>query len=170
MKAGRTWLVVAAVSALAGCGGSPAPVPVTGVPADIAQLAGEWGGDYRAEDSGRSGSIVFKLSAGADTARGDVVMIPRGGNEPPPPEPRPAAGVGLPANGQVLSIAFVRAAGGAVSGELVPYPDPECSCMLMTRFEGRIRGNAIEGTFASRDAETNRELRSGRWKVKKKQP
>jgi hypothetical protein len=165
----KAWLWVMMIVVCAGCGVQPAAVPVTGAPADLAQLAGEWGGDYRAE-SGRSGSVVFKLAAGADTARGDVVMIPRGSYEPPPADPRPASGIGLPSTGQVLSIGFVRAAGGAISGELVPYADPECKCSLKTRFEGRIHNDTIEGTFESRDAETSAMVRKGSWKVKKKQP
>ena len=118
-------LAVVAVVAV-GCSGAPAPVPVVGAPSDLEQLAGEWGGDYRGETSGRSGSMVFKLSAGADTASGDVVMIPRERRPERLPTQDPSAGLPIARAPEVLSIAFVRAAGGGVSGRLVPYRDPEC--------------------------------------------
>lgn len=150
-----------------GCSGSPAPVPVLGVPADLARLAGEWGGEYRDEPSGRGGSIVFKLSAGADTAFGDVVMIPRERRPERLPTQDPSAGLALPRTLEVLSIAFVRAAGGSVSGRLIPYRDPECDCLVNARFEGRIRGDTIEGTFTTRRVESG-EIQTGTWKVRRK--
>jgi hypothetical protein len=43
----------------------------------------------------------------------------------------------------------VHAAGGGVTGQLVPYRDPECDCQVATRFEGRIHGDTIEGTYTA---------------------
>ena len=83
MKSWRWMLATVAVLA-AGCSSAPAPIPVVGTPADVRTLAGEWGGDYHGESNGRSGSIVFRLSAQADTAFGDVVMIPRGSDSQRP--------------------------------------------------------------------------------------
>ena len=53
---------------------APNPVPVLGTRTDIAALTGEWVGTYTSGESGREGSIVFQLEAGADTAQGDVMM------------------------------------------------------------------------------------------------
>jgi len=49
------------------------PVPVVG---DTRSLSGEWEGTYSSEQTGRSGSIMFHLKAGTDSAWGDVLMIP----------------------------------------------------------------------------------------------
>lgn len=166
-------LAVATLTALilgcAGCSTAPAPVPVVGTPADLGLLAGEWGGDYQGETSGRSGSIVFKLAAGADTAFGDVVMIPHERREERLPVHDPSAGLPTPRTPEVLSIAFVRAAGGGVSGRLTPYRDPECDCVLITRFEGRIQGDVIEGTFLSTRAQGDG-TQTGTWKVTRRKP
>ncbi len=154
---------------MAGCSYAPAPVPVVGMPADLATLAGEWGGEYHGETSGRRGSIVFKLSAGADTARGDVVMIPRERREQRLPVQDPSVGLPFPRTPEVLSIAFVRAAGGGVSGQLTPYRDPECDCLLVTRFEGQLQGDVIEGTYASARTDGG-EAQTGTWRVTRKKP
>ena len=150
-----------------GCSTVPAPVLVVGAPADLGQLAGEWGGDYHGETSGRSGSIVFKLTAGADTASGDVVMIPRERREQRLPVQDPSAGLPTSRTPEVLSIAFVRATGGGVSGRLKPYRDPDCDCMTITRFEGRMRGDVIEGTFTSTHVDRP-DTQTGTWKVTRK--
>lgn len=170
-------LVFLAVLALVavGCSGAPSPVPVTGVPADLGLLAGEWSGEYQGETTGRSGSIAFHLTAGADTAFGDVVMIPRVRREERLPVQDPSAGLPISRAPQVLSIAFVRAAGGGVTGQLVPYRDPDCDCIVVTRFEGNIRGDTIEGTFTSRRAdegvgEPGGGSRTGAWKMTRKKP
>jgi hypothetical protein len=152
---------------VAGCNGAPAPVPVVGAPMDIAKLAGEWGGDYRNDANGRTGSIVFNLSAGADTAYGDVVMIPRQRRVERMPSQDPSQGLPVSRAPEVLSIAFVRAEGGGVRGQLVPYRDPECDCLVITHFKGSIRGNVIEGTFDTRHVEENLTT-TGTWKVKRK--
>src|ERR1043166_5630706 len=65
------------IGCLFGCGASQPPVPVVGGEADIARLAGQWLGEYSSAETGRSGSIVFTLTSGSDTATGDVVMTPR---------------------------------------------------------------------------------------------
>ena len=151
----------------AGCTGAPAPVPVIGAPADLARLVGEWSGDYRDQDGGRSGNIVFRLSAGADTAFGDVVMIPRELRREHLPTQDPSAGLALPRALEVVSIAFVRALGGGVTGRLSRYRDPDCDCLVNTRFEGRIHGDTIEGTF-TRTRVAGGMTQSGVWKVARK--
>jgi hypothetical protein len=158
-----------------GCSGAPAPVPVVGAPTELERLAGEWSGEYHGETTGRSGSIAFKLTAGADTAYGDVVMIPHQRREQRLPTQDPSAGLPTSRAPEVLSIAFVRAAGGGVTGQLVPYRDPECECLVVTRFEGRIHGDTIEGTYTSRHAGSplgtaGGETRTGVWKVTRRKP
>ena len=158
--------VVILAAVLAGCGGSHAPVPVVGREADVSQLAGEWYGEYSSVESGRSGSIVFKLVAGADSATGDVIMTPqwvtRQGNMPTQP------GATAQPTSQPLSIRFVRVSGGQVSGALDPYPDPNCGCTLHTTFVGRLRADTLEGTYTSLHEQT-RDVQKGRWRVVRKQ-
>ena len=166
MKAAAKGCLVAIALIMAGCSTAPAPVPVVGTPTDLGRLTGEWGGEYQGQTSGRSGSIVFKLAAGADTAFGDVVMIPRERRESRLPVQDPSAGLPTSRALEVLSIAFVRAADGGLSGRLIPYRDPECDCLLITRFQGRIRGDVIEGTFTSTPAEGGA-TQTGTWKVKR---
>lgn len=64
---------------------------------------------------------------------------------------------------QVLRIAFVRVAGGNVTGTLDPYTDPECQCTVQTTFTGTLRGNTIEGTFVTRGPLPREQ--TGRWRV-----
>lgn len=151
---------------LGACASVPEPVPVVGDPVELGRLAGEWGGEYQGTTSGRSGSIVFKLAAGADTAFGDVVMIPRERRESRLPVQDPSAGLPTSRTPEVLSIAFVRATDGGLSGRLTPYRDPDCDCMLHTQFQGRFRGDVIEGTFTSTPAEGGA-TSTGTWKVKR---
>ena len=102
------------------------------------------------------------LRSVADTARGDVMMIPRASGETATDEARRAP-LALRSN-QVLRIAFVRVAGGAVTGTLDPYTDPDCQCTVQTTFTGTLRGNSIEGTFVTRGSQLPSEQR-GRWRV-----
>ncbi len=161
-KRGITAWVALALAA-GGCAASERAVPVAGAPGDVAALAGDWSGEYSSAETQRSGSISFQLSAGADSASGSVLMIPRdwrgrrgstgpGGSATPTQAP------------QALSIRFVRATAGAVSGSLEPYRDPECDCMVVTRFEGRMKGDTIEGSYSTVRTES-REIQTGRWKV-----
>jgi hypothetical protein len=70
------WTLVAVAASLA-CASTPETVPLVGSRSDVSSLVGEWSGEYDGGSSGRSGSIVFVLRSAADTARGDVMMIPR---------------------------------------------------------------------------------------------
>jgi hypothetical protein len=154
------------VALLLACGGAQTPVPVVGASTDISQLSGEWYGEYSSVESGRSGSIVFKLVAGTDTATGDVFMTPqwlmRQGNAQAQPTPQPTT---TPA----LTIRFVRVTGGQVSGALAAYTDPNCGCTLHTTFVGRLQSDTLEGTYSSLHEQT-RETQKGRWRVVRKQP
>ena len=165
---GLGWTIVPALAvALGGCSSAPAPVPVTGAPNDIAQIAGEWGGEYQGTNGGRSGSIVFQLAAGSDTARGDVVMFSNQQRETRLPQQDPTIGLPIARTPAVLTIAFVRADSGGLEGRLTPYRDPDCDCILDTRFQGRVHGDVIEGTYVSRSDGAGI-AQTGTWKVKRK--
>lgn len=152
-----------------GCTGSPEPVPVVAEPMDLATLQGEWRGEYRAPTVRRSGSILFRLEAGSDTAFGDVVMIPADADRPLGPPDLEVGPEGDPSRAQVLRIAFVRVESGTVSGTLEPYRDPECGCAVSTTFTGRLEGDEITGTFvAVRGAGGGRF--SGSWRVRRVSP
>ena len=152
-------------SLILGCAYSPPPVPVSGDPAGLEKLAGEWGGSYEGRDSGRSGSIFFRLSADADTAHGDVLMAPTGLEHPGSETDRwthLAPTVAPP----LLTIRFVRSEGSLVHGQLDEYNDPVCGCLLKTTFTGRISGDEIEGTFTTLHIETG-ERHGGTWEVRR---
>lgn len=157
--------VVATASAtgLLGCSQTPGPVPITGDPADIGALEGEWAGAYHSyEPSGRSGTLYFRLTAGQDTARGDVLMHVAGRETAgtiPAHDPWSAV-----AESRILTITFVRAVGSTIYGLLDPYPDPVCGCDLRTTFTGRIKGNLIEGTYTSEHL-SGADRTTGRWRV-----
>ena len=161
-------VIPALVAALGGCAGSREAVPVMGASSAVSRLAGAWTGDYSSIAMGRSGSISFDLSAGADTAYGSVVMIPRMTQGVGPSSENPAANPGSRPTPRTLSISFVRAAGDSVMGVLAPYDDPECGgCTLYTRFQGRIQGDRIEGVYWTSNSRT-RDTLQGQWKVRRK--
>ena len=97
---------------------NPAPVvPVGG--GDVSTLAGKWVGEYSSTETGRTGSITFELKSGGKVARGDVLMVPKGGFSTAPAGADPLAT--MP---QVLQISFVNAEGGVVKGTMDPYQRP----------------------------------------------
>ena len=153
------------LAGLAGCAGKSPPVPVEASAADIGRLAGRWEGEYGSNQTGRGGSIVFTLTAGRDTAEGDVLMIPAGSNQPIMRE-----GIGqAPSNApgavpSVLSIRFVEYRDGQVSGALDPYRAPDCNCIVSTTFIGTVTGDVIKGTFTIRGTPSAVPV-SGEWEV-----
>lgn len=159
----------AALAALAGVGllacatPTDGPVPLSGPPADIATLEGEWSGAYHSyQESGRSGTIHFRLVAGQDTARGDVLMHVAG-RETADALPRydPWGDV---APSRLLHVTFVPAAGSTIYGRIDPYHDPVCGCEVETTFTGHIRGNLLEGNFVSQHL-NGADRTEGRWRV-----
>lgn len=156
------WLLLAA-----GCHAAPqqAPVPIQGNRGDIDALTGVWEGRYWAESGGRHGEIVFRLGAGADTARGQVEMTfspslwlyrPETSAQAVPEPPGPCT---------TIDIAVVRVQGSRVRGTLAPYWDPDCDCHVTSVFEGDLLDDRIEGVFTThRSGAVNPEL-SGRWVV-----
>lgn len=154
------------VCALAACASVPAKTPVTGNAAAIDQLAGDWEGLYTSDETGRSGTIAFRLRAGSDTAEGDVVMTS--------PETMDVATSGAHQSrvsstaSEVLTIRFVFVSDGEVRGVLNPYRDPDCRCTLTTTFRGMVRGNVIEGSFISEGNGMHHLPARGRWRVVRK--
>lgn len=169
MKITRLFLAASAGAVFA-CASKPTPITVTGDAGDRASLAGKWTGEYSSSVTGRSGSIVFNLSSTGDAANGDVVMIPRGsGKALVPYGPTTTAGVAMQNPGgvsQVLTIKLVRVSGDTVSGALDAYRDPQCDCAVVTTFTGRVNGDTIDGTFATRGSQTAAP-QTGTWRVKR---
>ena len=159
------YVAVVGLSALLACGQPGTPVPVVGTATDLTQLAGRWVGDFSSVETGRSGSIVFRLSATGDSAYGDVSMNPtdmanRG--QARDPSAAPVAPNAPPPSPQWIEIRFVRITEGRVSGTLKPYTDPTCNCPLFTTFEGRLAGDTLSGTYTSRH-QAGGPAQQGRW-------
>jgi hypothetical protein len=160
-----TRLVIAPILGVAlatACASNPPPVPMVGASEDIANLAGDWTGEYWSVESGRSGSIFFSLTAGTDAAVGDVLMVPvdRSGHDHPE---------GMHPRSEFIPISFVSVNAGRVSGVLAPYRDPVCGCRLQTTFEGVLKADTIAGTFTSRHG-VGGNVQQGRWRVVRDNP
>lgn len=160
-------VVSAAMVLASACATIPAKVPVRGDPDSISQLVGNWEGTYSSDVTGRSGIITFNLRAASDTAQGDVIMIPRTdrgqsnvGSDDAVRRPVPSAAV--------LTIRFVRAADNQLTGVLDPYTDPDCGCLLTTRFVGRLNSDDINGTFTSTGLGVFHGTTRGTWSVRRK--
>ena len=150
----------------AACKTTPAPVPVQASASDLQQLTGEWEGEYSSEATGRSGSIQFQLVPGENQARGDVLMVARGSTVPYRAATTTGREQAHPGS-QLLTIRFVNSTGGAVTGTLDPYHDPDCDCEVETTFSGKRQGDTIEGTFTSTSSRSAGRT-GGRWKVTRK--
>ena len=159
--------VIALGAVLQGCSAAiQSPVRVLAEPRDVNALVGSWSGEYNSAQSGRSGSIVFRLRSATDTAYGDVVMVPRASVANPGTDVPGSAGPAAVSQGQVLSIRFVRLEGSHVVGRMDPYTDPVCGCRLTTVFTGNFTGDdKIEGTFQTTGSELHHPLVTGKWKV-----
>lgn len=162
----RQFLGGAALTLLVACA-TAAPPPATVVLAPAAEraaMAGEWWGRYWSAESGRSGSIELVLDVDSGAARGDVWMYAS-------ELPAPAGGRAehhRHGGSQLLTIGVVRvAAGGAVTGTMEPYPDPDCDCLLSTSFTGTLSGDLAEGTFVTR-GKTNHPETTGHWRVERR--
>jgi hypothetical protein len=161
----NAWLALGMIVLLASCAPGPAPrVPLYASASGQQALSGEWEGQYFSARTQRYGTIRFTLVAKADSASGEVLMF----------APRPAS-PGTAHDSRVdvqhleshpLKIAFVMAQGDSLAGMMDPYPD-ENGAPLATRFAGRIRGDAIRGTFTSQNLRTS-EVTTGTWNVKRK--
>jgi len=163
----RRWFAPSVLGCVfaAGCSTAPTPVPVRAGASEMQQLVGEWEGEYSSEATGRSGTIVFKLIPGEAQAQGDVLMIARGSSEPyRAVESSPGR---ARADSQLLTIRFVAASEGAVTGTLAPYLDPDCDCEVETTFTGNLTGDRIDGTFTSVSSRGAGRT-GGRWQATRK--
>lgn len=170
MKISNVVIVLTAAAFAAGCASIPTPVPVIGPRPGLSALVGDWSGEYNSPETGRSGSIAFKLEAGKDTAFGSIVMVPRAQydrvSSGSPVEHPNVVGAAIQKPGELLTIRFVRMEGSHVVGTLDPYRDPDCGCQLATTFRGEFTDEStIEGTFNSAGSEMSHLPTSGRWKV-----
>ena len=167
LSTARAVAAVAAAVVLAACAANPDPVPLVGARSELDALAGEWTGEYSGGTSG-GGSIALTITAGADTAHGDVLMTPTVSGRPVTAAEDPNEHVRHARSSEVLRIAFVRVgSGGEVQGRLEPYTSPECNCRVSAVFTGRVQdGNRIVGTFRTTDP--NGYNRDGNWSVRKK--
>ena len=171
-KALTITVVISLAFLLTSCGSTePGPIQVIGVPEDLVPLTGEWTGTYDSSVTGRSGSITFHLTENPEGAHGDVLMIPKqefihDGDRHPSQYPKGPHGMMSSSN--VLSIEFVRVAGGEITGKIAPYPDPEMpDATLETHFTGRLDGEWIEGTFVTY-SDHGVSPRRGTWRVHRK--
>jgi hypothetical protein len=150
------------------CASNPAPVQVNASRADWEILSGRWRGSYSTTQPGRNGLIDFNLSAGEEQASGDVLMIAENQKVPyrryPPGDSR--LGPDNAQYSQLLTIRFVRAENGRISGTMAPYWDPERDCQATAVFLGDVKDRTIEGTFTSLCDDGVRQLQ-GRWRVTK---
>ena len=156
-----------ALVALAACAYNPPPVAIEARAEDVETLAGHWIGEYDSGDTGRSGSISFTLAAGEDHAHGDVLMIARGADHSYHSWPASTPGQTPIQRSEVLTIRFVAVGHGEVSGLLDPYRDPDCACRAVTRFQGRLGDDTIEGTFVTNTSAATAPSH-GTWIVRRK--
>lgn len=165
-----TWHLLTAVAAITvvttGCAWNPAPVPVFASRADWETLTGRWSGSYTTAAGNRRGLIDFTLSATDEQAFGDVLMIAEGRRTPyqryPPGDSRVTH---IDASyTQLLTIKFVRAEEGRISGSIDSYWDPDHKCQASATFVGMAQARAIEGTFSSACEDGVRQIR-GTWRV-----
>jgi hypothetical protein len=142
MRAMKRIFVIAMLTA---CGGSQKDVAVQGADLDLARVAGDWEGEYKGNESGRTGPVTFSLQMGSHTAEGQVIM---GGATP-------------------LRIEFFKVKDNEVKGTIAPYTDPNCSCQVETTFFGIVANDAINGTFETKIGTTG-QTQSGTWSAMRK--
>lgn len=137
--------------------------------AGASAMAGVWMGTYGSRDTGRSGDIYLALSARADSAVGEVVM--NAGNQPVIAEMQPdgtwrwrGRSASMP---EVILIQFVEIQTGEIEGQLAPYLDPSCGCLVRTTFRGRVDGDRVSGTFHS-EGEAPAHRAEGTWSAERR--
>ncbi len=143
-------LVLAVASAAAA---QPAPpAPVDGDPAALDRFAGEWVGSYASSGTGRHGSLVFRLAAGADSARAVVLMTPRSTETDPAPTAVP------------LVVRHIEVAGESLRGTLARYDDPEWELPLDTSFGATLTDDGrLEGAFRAAGVQVDTVPQVGQW-------
>ena len=120
--------------------------------ADLGQFAGEWVGGYTGDETGRHGTILFRLVAGDDSVRAVVLMIPRATEGDLVPEAIP------------LAVHRVEVTGRTLHGVLARYDDPEWEIPLEPSFGGTLVGaDRIEGFFRASGTQIDTVPQVGRW-------
>jgi hypothetical protein len=155
----RRILAAMSLVALAACQYHPTPISLQGEAGSIAALRGEWSGEYWGNATERRGSLSFSISATADSAFGDVIMLTPQGQQIRPVDAGDRHRLHT-ASSQALRIDFVRVGAGMVSGTLEPYIAPDCDCQVSTTFTGNVLGDTIRGTFVTNGRQGNRD---GMW-------
>jgi hypothetical protein len=158
----RSLIIGLSVVALGACSRAVSTIPVQGSAPAISRLAGDWEGEYSSIETGRSGSISFRLRAGSDTAEGEVMMTV--GEQRLHPSARGEGG-GRTGHSEPLTIRFVQTSGTEVQGTLDPYRAPDCGCTLTTTFRGEVSGNVIEGSYETKGSGFHHPTQRGRWRV-----
>jgi hypothetical protein len=138
--------LVVMLLAVAACGGTQRDVAVEGNDTELVKLAGDWEGNYKGNESGRTGTVTFSLQLGRHVADGQVVM---GGTTP-------------------LKVEFVAVKGGQIKGTIAPYTDPNCTCQVETSFLGTLAGDKVTGMFETKISATG-QIQTGTWDVTRKQ-
>jgi len=160
--------VAASIGPTAGCSLAMRSVPLSASHIQWEALGGEWRGTYQMDAYDRHGTIAFKLVAIEEQASGEVLMIPeRTGwpysqNRPVPGQPPDRAAPRT----ELLTIRFVEAADGTLSGTMVPYWDPDRRCTAHTSFTGVLDGDSVSGSVSSVCEDDVKVLR-GRWRVRR---
>ena len=166
----RVAAVLLACSA-AGCSMAMRSVPVSASHIQWEALAGEWQGSYQMNAYDRHGTIAFKLVAVEEQASGEVLMIPEHRGWPytvnHPTDGVPGA-ERVPKT-ELLSIQFVEALDGTLSGTMEPYWDPDRRCTARASFTGVIDRDSISGDVVSVCDDGVRLLR-GRWRARRNPP
>ena len=144
------FLVALAASALAPRAQTAAPIE--GDRDDVDRLAGEWVGAYDCEDTGRHGTVVFRLQPGADSVWATVLMTPRATEASPAPASVP------------LRVHAVEVTGRSFRGSLEGYADPQWDLPLETEFGGALAtDDHIEGYFRTQGTQIDTVPQCGRW-------
>jgi hypothetical protein len=151
--------------AVAGCAYHPRALTLQASATEWRALVGEWRGSYSSDGGDRHGLIDLSLAAGEQQAYGDVLMVAAGSRDRYYPS---AAGERMATaerpHGTILTIRFVRAADGRLTGTMDPYWDPERSCEATATFYGAIGDGRMDGTFTSLCADGVHAIR-GHWSV-----
>ena len=164
----RMAMVAALAIAELGCRYCPEVVPIWGDIGDLDRLAGEWTGEYSSPDSRRTGAITFMITAHGDSAFGEVHMALPVEESLPRPVDLLTGHSAHARSADLLSVQFVRVAGGSVRGELEPYISPDCECRVRTIFTGTIDDGVVSGTFLTTTDWAGRQ--EGRWRVVRVRP
>ena len=69
----------------------------------------------------------------------------------------------------MLTIRFVRADDGRLTGALTPYWDPDRRCLATATFRGVVDGRVMDGTFRS-TCDAGGPTYTGRWTMRRTGP